>query len=156
MRCLYCGAEDTRVADSRPAEDGSSIRRRRECLVCGRRFTTFERPELPPLYVVKKDGRREEFERAKLLGGLRTACGKRPISSQEIESIVDEVENKLRDRGEDEIPSSIIGEMVMDILRQLDQVAYVRFASVYRQFKDINKFMEELQGMLQGDDPGDG
>ena len=116
MRCSYCGAEDTRVLDSRPVEDGNSIRRRRECMVCGRRFTTYERAELLPLYVVKKDGRREEFERLKLLGGLRTACGKRPISSHEIESIVEDIENQLRDKGDDEIPSSVIGEMVMDRL----------------------------------------
>ncbi len=148
MRCSYCGAEDTRVLDSRPVEDGNAIRRRRECAKCSRRFTTYERSEAVPLFVVKKDGRREQFDRSKLLGGLRTACGKRPISSQAIELIVEDIENRLRDRGDDEILSSIIGEMVMDKLLQLDQIAYVRFASVYRQFKDINKFMEELQGML--------
>jgi transcriptional repressor NrdR len=120
-------------------------------MACGRRFTTYERSELVPLYVVKKDGRREEFERLKLLGGLRTACGKRPISSHEIECIVEDIENQLRDKGDDEIPSHVIGEMVMDRLLKLDQVAYVRFASVYRQFKDLNKFMEELQVMLQED-----
>lgn len=148
MRCPFCAHGDTRVLESRPTEEGSSIRRRRECLRCGERFTTYERVELAPLIVIKRDGTREEFNRQKILRGLLTACEKRPVPLAALEQVVTEIENELRSSMEQEISSQTIGEMVMERLRSIDQVAYVRFASVYRQFKDINRFLEELQSLL--------
>ncbi len=148
MRCPYCAHGETRVLESRPTDEGSSIRRRRECLRCGERFTTYERVELAPLIVIKRDGTREAFDRQKILKGLLTACEKRPVSLSTLEQVVTEIENELRSSMEQEVSSQTIGEMVMERLRTIDQVAYVRFASVYRQFKDINRFMEELQSLL--------
>ena len=148
MRCPYCSHGETRVLESRPTDEGSSIRRRRECLRCGERFTTYERVELAPLIVIKRDGTREAFDRQKILKGLLTACEKRPVPLSTLEQVVTEIENELRSSMEQEVSSQTIGEMVMERLRSIDQVAYVRFASVYRQFKDINRFMEELQALL--------
>src|SRR5438552_15935392 len=136
MKCPFCGAGDNKVVDSRESETGEAIRRRRECLVCSKRFTTYERVEALPLYIVKKDGRREEFSRQKLLGGLLVATKKRELSSAQLETMVDAIENDLRTHNMSEVPSRAIGEMVMDRLRDLDEIAYVRFASVYRSFKD--------------------
>lgn len=147
MKCPYCGAE-SRVVESRHAEDGS-IRRRRECLACGKRFNTFERLEAPPLIIVKKGGRREAFDRGKVLSGLLKACEKRPVPLADIERLVDDVERDLRNSLEKEIPSEAVGELVMDRLRHLDGVAYVRFASVYREFKDVNEFREQLESLLR-------
>ncbi|MBO8168086.1 MAG: transcriptional regulator NrdR [Thermoanaerobacteraceae bacterium] len=149
MQCPYCGYADTKVLDSRPAEEGSAIRRRRECLDCSRRFTTYERVEAVPLVVVKKDGRREMFDRGKLLGGIIKACEKRSIPTKELEKAVDDIERQLVNNMEREVSSKIIGELVMDKLKELDEVAYVRFASVYRQFKDIQTFMKELEALLK-------
>jgi transcriptional repressor NrdR len=140
---------EDKVIDSRPAEDGSAIRRRRECLSCSSRFTTYEKVELLPLLVVKKDGTREAYSQEKLLGGLMKACEKRPVSSDQVESIVTYVENQIQNSAKREISTNEIGEMVMQQLKEIDEVAYVRFASVYRQFKDVNSFMEELQDMLK-------
>lgn len=151
MKCPYCGKTSSKVLDSRPAEEGQVIRRRRECEHCNQRFTTYERVEEIPLLVVKKDGRREVFDRRKILSGVLKACQKRPIPMERLESLVEGVETKLRNNFEKEVSSSEIGELVMESLRELDEVAYVRFASVYRQFKDINKFMQELQRLLQED-----
>jgi transcriptional repressor NrdR len=148
MKCPYCGHRKDKVVDSRESRDGEMIRRRRECLECGRRITTYEQIEAVPIMVVKKDGRRERFDRPKLLGGLMRACEKRPISMQSLEQICDQVEGMAQDAGTREIDSQAIGELVMERLRDLDEVAYVRFASVYRQFRDINAFMEELKGLL--------
>ncbi|WP_027107705.1 transcriptional regulator NrdR [Lacticigenium naphthae] len=145
MECPRCQYNGTRVVDSRPADDGRAIRRRRECEKCSFRFTTFERLEQVPLLVVKKNGNREEFNREKILKGIIRACEKRPISVDQIESIVDTVEHQVRNCGESEILSNRIGEFVMDELAQIDEVAYIRFASVYRQFKDIEVFMKEMQ-----------
>lgn len=145
MRCPFCSFQDSRVLDSRPAEDGHSIRRRRECGGCGRRFTTYERVDELPLMVVKKDGRREVFDRHKLLTGLTRACQKRPVPMAGLESMVDEIEQELRNTGEMEVASRDIGEMVMGRLRRLDEVAYVRFASVYREFRDVDGFLREIQ-----------
>jgi len=142
MRCPYCMEGDSRVIDSRELDQ--SIRRRRECLLCGARFTTFERPEAVRLLVVKKDGRREEFDLRKLTEGIRKACAKRPISSEEIEQVANEIESELVRQGRPEVPSQHIGELVMARLRELDEVAYVRFASVYRQFKDVDSLAEEI------------
>ncbi|EJT5472004.1 transcriptional regulator NrdR [Listeria monocytogenes] len=149
MRCPTCQYNGTRVADSRPADDGNSIRRRRECEKCGFRFTTFEKVEESPLIVVKKDGAREEFAREKVRRGLIRACEKRPVSAEQIEEIVNEVERELRNIGDSEIASDLIGEKVMNKLANLDEVAYVRFASVYRQFKDISVFVEELKDLME-------
>ncbi|NPV79834.1 MAG: transcriptional repressor NrdR [Firmicutes bacterium] len=149
MKCPYCGAPDSKVIDSRATDDGTAIRRRRECIRCERRFTTYEVIEEIPLIVVKKDGRREPFDRAKIMGGLIKACEKRAVSLRQLESLVDEVERELRGKLEGEVRSQEIGELVMDRLRSLDEVAYVRFASVYRQFKDIDRFLEELQRLLK-------
>lgn len=149
MRCPFCGYMDTKVLDSRPAEDGNTIRRRRECVECGRRVTTYEKVDEIPLVIVKKDGRIEVFDRSKILGGIIKACEKRPISMAQMEEVVDEIEKELRNRMDTEVKSEDIGEMVMDKLRNLDQVAYVRFASVYRQFKDVNSFIEELENLLK-------
>lgn len=144
MRCPYCSHLGTRVLDSRPAHEGRAIRRRRECEACEQRFTTFEMVEEKPLIVVKKDGSREEFNHEKLLRGLIRACEKRPVSIESLEKLVHEIERQLRDQNTSEIPSKEIGEYVMDRLVAIDEVAYVRFASVYRQFKDINVFVTEL------------
>ncbi len=142
MKCPFCGFPDSRVLDSRPTLDGTAIRRRRECPECGARFTTYERYELLPLIVVKKDGRRETFDRSKLLNGVLKACEKRPISYETLEKLVEEVELALQRQGSTEIPSKFIGELVMARLRQIDQVAYVRFASVYKDFREIDQFLE--------------
>lgn len=149
MKCFFCGAADTRVLESRQTEEGRSIRRRRECIFCGERFTTYERMERIPLYVIKKDGRREAFDGEKILKGLIKACEKRPVSMEKLQAVVSEVEALLANRMEFEIPSSMIGEIIMEKLRELDDVAYVRFASVYREFKDINMFMREMENLIQ-------
>lgn len=149
VRCPFCQAEDSRVIDSRSCEDGSAIRRRRECVVCKRRFTSYERVEERPLLVVKKNGTREQFDRDKLLNGIGRACEKRPVSIEQIEHMVNQIEAELRDKNEREISSMAIGEMVMDKLRDLDEVAYVRFASVYRQFTDLNGFINTIDQMKQ-------
>ncbi len=148
MRCPLCGHPETKVLDSRPTEEGTAIRRRRECLSCAERFTTYEKVESPPLMVVKRDGRREAFDRNKILRGLITACEKRPVPHERLEQLVSEVEKELRTRFDGEVPSQAIGEMVIERLRQVDEVAYVRFASVYRQFTDLRKFREELDRLL--------
>ena len=148
MKCVYCGFTQSRVVDSRLSDDAMSIRRRRECESCGRRFTTYEIMERLPLLVVKRDGSRQSFDRMKLIGGMVKACEKRPVRVDEIEHIADEIEQELQSSLEREVASDQIGEMVMERLKSLDQVAYVRFASVYRQFKDINTFLEELNKLL--------
>lgn len=149
MKCPYCGHPDTRVIDSRPAEDNNSIRRRRSCDECGKRFTTYEKVETIPLIVIKKDNNREQFDRTKIELGVLRACYKRPVSAEQIKQTVDEIELDIINREEKEIPSSKVGEIVMEKLRELDPVAYVRFASVYREFKDVNTFMEELKKFLK-------
>lgn len=149
MLCPYCGHLGTRVLDSRPSNENRSIRRRRECEACHRRFTTFEVVEESPLMVIKKDGAREEFSREKLLRGIIRACEKRPVPLETLEQIVQRIENEFRNAGIQEIPSKDIGEKVMDELYKIDEVAYVRFASVYRQFKDINVFINELTELLR-------
>ena len=147
MRCPFCKSDDSKVLDSRESAEGAVTRRRRQCLSCRRRFTTYERvEELMPL-VVKKDGRREPFDRKKILEGLKRACQKRPVSAEQIEQIVTAVERRVQELGEKEVPSTVIGETVMERLRALDPVAYVRFASVYRAFKDVGEFMSELEGL---------
>ncbi len=151
MRCPFCHHNDSKVLDSRATEEGASIRRRRECTRCNRRFTTYERLDQVPFMVVKKDGRREAFNRDKILNGVLKACEKRRISTDQIEQMVDDVEKEIRNTSEREIASNLIGEIVMERLKEQDEVAYVRFASVYRQFKDINSFMSELQQLLEGD-----
>lgn len=151
MRCPNCQYKNTKVLDSRPIEEGRSIRRRRECEDCTFRFTTFERIEEVPLIVVKKEGTREEYSREKLMRGLIKACEKRPVALEQIESIAVEVEKELRNRGTSETHSKEIGEMVMDRLSSVDEVAYVRFASVYRQFKDISVFLDELKDLIRTD-----
>jgi len=148
MKCPYCGYTEDKVVDSRSSQERDSIRRRRECLKCKRRFTTYEHIENIPLMVVKKDGRRESFDRQKLLSGIIKACEKRKISVGQVEQMVDDIERTLQRRYDKEVSSSDIGEIVMDHLGKLDQVAYVRFASVYREFKDINQFMNELKQIL--------
>ena len=148
MRCPFCSYHDSRVVDSRSVEEGNSIRRRRECPKCGKRFTTYEKYEEAPLVVSKKDGRRELFDGKKLLAGLLKAFEKRPVSLEKVQKIADSVEREIRQRGESEIDSTIIGEIVMNHLEQTDQIAYVRFASVYRQFADVNNFMQELQRIM--------
>jgi transcriptional repressor NrdR len=148
MRCPFCHADHDRVIDSRASQDGYAIRRRRECLSCKRRYSTYETMEELDLKVVKKDHVREPFSRAKILAGLTKACGKRPISDEQIMAIVAEVEREIYDRSESEIESQTIGEMLMEKLRKIDQVAYVRFASVYREFQDVHDFVHELQPML--------
>ncbi len=149
MRCPYCAHPESKVVDSRPADEGASIRRRRECLACHRRFTTYETMESLPLVVIKKDGSRQSFDRTKLLNGLIRACEKRPVPFSTLEALVNEIEQTLQNDMEREVSSSHIGELVMDRLKSVDEVAYVRFASVYRQFKDINTFMTELNKLLQ-------
>src|SRR5690606_10608024 len=148
MRCPFCSFPETKVVDSRPTEEGQAIRRRRECINCNRRFTTYEKIEEIPLMVVKKDGNRQSFDRNKILNGIIKACEKRPVSMDKIESLVDEIEKNLYNSMEKEVTSTAIGEMVMNKLKDIDHVAYVRFASVYRQFKDLNSFMEELKNLL--------
>jgi transcriptional repressor NrdR len=149
MKCPYCRDLENRVIDSRLTKDGDTIRRRRECYHCKRRFTTYERIEEMLPMVVKKDGRRELFDRQKIIAGLKKACEKRPVSSSAIEQTADRIEQTLQERGEKEVPSSAIGEAVMRELHQLDKVAYVRFASVYRSFKDVGEFMRELEELIE-------
>ena len=148
MKCPYCGNADTRVVDSRPVDDNTSIRRRRVCDQCNKSFTSYERIETVPLVVIKKDKNREIFDRSKLEAGVLRACHKRPISATQITDLVDAVEVEIFSREEKEIPSSVIGELIMDKLKDLDEIAYVRFASVYRQFTDINTFMDEINKMI--------
>ena len=148
MKCPFCSSENTRVIDSRPADDNNSIRRRRLCDDCGKRFTTYERVETIPLIVIKRDENREQYDRLKLQGGILRACHKRPVSVAQIDQLVDKVEAEIFNKEEREILSSRIGEIVMNHLQELDPVAYVRFASVYREFKDVNTFMDELKKML--------
>ena len=148
MKCPFCGHEEDKVVDSRTSSDGVAIRRRRECLQCGKRFTTYEHVEEQPLMVIKKDGRREPFDRHKLLAGLVKACEKRPVSMDDLEGLVDELERELSQHFEREVASREIGERVMRKLHALDPVAYVRFASVYREFKDVEQFMRELKDLL--------
>ena len=149
MRCPYCGCEESKVVDSRPTDEGERIRRRRECFQCLRRFTTYEVIESTPIIIIKRDNSREPFNRDKLTTGLLRACEKRPISMDQIDSVIEKVEARLQATMEREVPSSKVGEYTMEYLRDLDEVAYVRFASVYRKFKDIHSFMEELQRLLQ-------
>ena len=148
MKCQFCGCVDSKVIDSRPTDDGFSIRRRRECIQCGRRFTTYEKMEMSPLYVVKKDGRRESFDSQKIKAGIVHACDKLPVSMNQIEEIVTRVEQKAYATMEGEIPSEKIGDMVMEELKKLNDVAYVRFAAVYRKFTDVETFMDELQKLV--------
>lgn len=148
MKCPYCGCEESKVIDSRPAEDGEKIRRRRECVNCEKRFTTYEIIETLPIVVVKKDKSRQMFDRTKLIGGMLRACEKRPVSLETIEEAVDDIEATLQNSIDREVTSIKIGELAMDKLKNIDEVAYVRFASVYRQFRDINSFMDELARLL--------
>ena len=148
MKCPYCGKENTRVIDSRPTDD-SSIRRRRQCDECGKRFTTYEKVETLPLIVVKKDNNREPYDREKIVAGIVRSCHKRPISMTQINDMVDDIEGQIFNMGEKEIPTTTIGSIVMDKLKDLDEVAYVRFASVYREFKDVNTFMDEIKKILK-------
>ena len=149
MKCPFCNKDDTRVVDSRPVDDNSSIRRRRMCDACGKRFTTYEKVETIPLIVIKKDQNREQYDRRKIENGVIRACYKRPISAQQITAVVDQIETLVFSREEREVSSEVIGELVMDQLKDLDPVAYVRFASVYREFKDVNTFMDELKKLLK-------
>lgn len=148
MKCPFCSADDTKVIDSRPADDNSSIRRRRQCEVCGKRFTTYEKVETIPLIVIKKDNNREPYNRQKIEAGIVRSCHKRPISADQIRKLVDEIETDIFNREDREISVNVIGEIVMNKLKSLDPVAYVRFASVYREFKDVNTFMDELKKIL--------
>lgn len=148
MKCPFCGNDNTRVIDSRPVEDNTSIRRRRVCDECGKRFTTYEKVETIPLIIIKKDDNREQYDRTKLEAGVLRACHKRPVSAEQISQLVNSVETEIFNMEAREIPSTVIGELVMDRLRETDPVAYVRFASVYREFKDVNTFMNELKKML--------
>ena len=154
MKCIYCGCSESRVIDSRPSEDGEAIRRRRECEGCGRRFTTYERIDMVPLIVVKKDQTRETFDVNKLRAGMVKACEKRPVSLSRIDELARDIERRLTNLPEAEVTSQKIGEMVMDGLKELDEVAYVRFASVYRQFRDIQTFRDELNKLLTDFEPG--
>ena len=149
MKCPFCSHENTRVIDSRPAEENNSIRRRRVCDECGKRFTTYEKIETIPLIIIKKDNNRETYDRSKIEAGVLRACHKRPVSAAQITTLVDEVENEVFSKADKEIPSDVIGELVMNKLKDLDPVAYVRFASVYREFKDVNTFMDELKSMIE-------
>ena len=149
MKCPFCNQDNTRVVDSRPADDNTAIRRRRMCDACGKRFTTYEKVETIPLIVIKKDQNREQFDRSKIEAGVLRACHKRPVSAEQIHRMVDDVETEVFNLEEREIPSSVIGEIVMDKLKDLEAVAYVRFASVYREFKDVNTFMDELKKILK-------
>ena len=148
MRCPFCGYAESKVIDSRPAEEGATIRRRRECLACQKRFTTYEIMERLPLVVVKRDGSRQTFDKIKVLNGMLRACEKRPVSLQSLEKIAEEIEQELQNSLEREVPTTEIGEMVMDRLKDIDEVAYVRFASVYRQFKDVKTFFDELTKLI--------
>ena len=148
MKCPYCGADDTKVIDSRPAEENNAIRRRRQCEKCNKRFTTYEKVETIPLIVIKKDDNREPYDRSKIERGIVRSCHKRPVSYDQIVSTVEEIEAEIFNKEEKEISSNEIGEIVMDKIKELDQVAYVRFASVYREFKDVNTFMDELKKFL--------
>ena len=148
MKCPYCGFQESKVIDSRHSEDSTSIRRRRECLSCQKRFTTYETVESLPIVVIKKDGSRQAFDRNKLLNGIIRACEKRPVSYAEMEKIVDDIERGLNNTMEKEVDSKLIGELVMEKLKDLDEVAYVRFASVYRQFTDVNTFVKEVESLL--------
>lgn len=148
MKCPFCGMDNTRVIDSRPADDNASIRRRRQCDECGKRFTTYEKVEIIPLTVIKKDRTREPYDRSKIMAGVLRACHKRPIPVEKIEETVNKIENDIFNLEYKEIESKVIGEIVMERLKSLEQVAYVRFASVYREFKDVNTFMNELKKML--------
>lgn len=152
MKCPYCGHLEDKVVDSRESREGEVIRRRRECLECGRRFTSYERVDEIPYMVVKKDGKRERFERQKLIAGLLKACEKRPVKVSALEAVADRVEGVLQERPDREMPTTEIGHVVMQELRQLDKVAYVRFASVYRHFRDIGEFMTELEDLLNAKD----
>ena len=152
MKCPFCGAEDTKVIDSRPAEDNSSIRRRRQCEACQKRFTTYEMVETIPLIVIKKDNNREPYSRQKIEAGIVRSCHKRPISADQIRRLVDEIETEIFNKEDREISVNVIGEIVMDKLKSLDPVAYVRFASVYREFKDVNTFMDEIKKILDHND----
>ena len=149
MKCPFCNQDNTRVVDSRPADDNTAIRRRRMCDACGKRFTTYEKVETIPLIVIKKDQNREQFDRYKIEAGVLRACHKRPVSAEQIHRLVDDVETEVFNLEEREIPSSVIGEIVMDKLKDLEAVAYVRFASVYREFKDVNTFMDELKKFME-------
>ena len=149
MKCPFCNQDNTRVVDSRPVDDNTAIRRRRMCDACGKRFTTYEKVETIPLIVIKKDQNREQFDRSKIEAGVLRACHKRPVSAEQIHKLVDEVETEIFNLEEREIPSAVIGEIVMDKLKDLEAVAYVRFASVYREFKDVNTFMDELKKILK-------
>ena len=149
MKCPYCNEADTKVIDSRPADDNSSIRRRRQCERCGKRFTTYEKLETMPLMVIKKDNSRETYDRSKIEAGISHSCHKRPVSPQQINSMIDEIENQIFNMEEKEVPTSAIGELVMGKLKDLDEVAYVRFASVYREFKDMNTFIDEIGKLLK-------
>lgn len=149
MKCPYCYEDDTKVIDSRPADDNSSIRRRRQCEKCGKRFTTYEKLETMPLMVIKKDNSREVYDRSKIEAGILHSCHKRPVSPQQIDTMIDEIENWIFNLEEKEVETSVIGEKVMEKLKDVDEVAYVRFASVYREFKDVNTFMEELGKLLK-------
>lgn len=149
MKCPFCGQDNTRVVDSRPVDDNSAIRRRRMCDECGKRFTTYEKVETIPLIVIKKDQNREQYDRSKIEAGVLRACHKRPVSAEQISQLVDEVETQIFNMEVREIPSTTIGEIVMDKLKDLEAVAYVRFASVYREFKDVNTFMDELKKILK-------
>ena len=149
MKCPFCNQDNTRVVEPRPADDNTAIRRRRMCDACGKRFTTYEKVETIPLIVIKKDQNREQFDRSKIEAGVLRACHKRPVSAEQIHRLVDDVETEVFNLEEREIPSSVIGEIVMDKLKDLETVAYVRFASVYREFKDVNTFMDELKKILK-------
>ena len=149
MKCPYCYEDETKVIDSRPADDNSSIRRRRQCEKCGKRFTTYEKLETMPLMVIKKDNSREVYDRSKIEAGILHSCHKRPVSPQQIGAMIDEIENWIFNLEEKEVETSVIGEKVMEKLKDVDEVAYVRFASVYREFKDVNTFMEELGKLLK-------
>ena len=148
MKCPFCSNQNTRVIDSRPADDNASIRRRRLCDECGKRFTTYEKVETIPLIIIKKDNNREQYDRTKLEAGVLRACHKRPVSANQISTLIDEVETEIFNKEEKEIASNIIGEKLMEKLKNIDHVAYIRFASVYREFKDVNTFMNELKKML--------
>lgn len=148
MKCPFCGTTEDKVIDSRSSNDDKSVRRRRECEKCKKRFTTYEYVEEIPLMVIKKDGRREPFDRNKIISGIRKACEKRPVSTDKIETLADKIEKELQKNFEKEVKAQAIGEVVMEYLHKMDQVAYVRFASVYRQFKDVNQFMRELKDIL--------
>ncbi len=149
MKCPYCNQLDTRVIDSRPAEDGNSIRRRRSCDSCGKRFTTYEKVETIPLIIIKKDNNREQYNRGKIENGILRACYKRPVSAADIQQVIEKIETKIFSMEVKEVSSSSIGEIVMEELKELDEVAYVRFASVYREFKDVNTFLDELKKILK-------